>query len=145
MLALTYAGAHAHGHQGSFSGVYAAWASSWLFLANHLPPCALQYSLKMIFFCSLLHFALGTGKGPVGIYAINDRYAIFGDSNHNGLFVIDVRRGGIVGQKLFPSLSSPEEWASMTSVASCPACNFLYVTTTHEPCFWRVDMTKAPD
>ena len=38
-----------------------------------------------------LGLAGATGKGPIGMYAIDERYAIVADSEFNGLLVIDYR------------------------------------------------------
>jgi len=89
----------------------------------------------------LIHVATSTGKGPVGIYAIDSRYAIVADSEHNGLFVVDLVYGGVVGKRLWPGVrESPELWKSMTGVASCPTCNFIYASSTKNPQLWRVDL-----
>ena len=60
-----------------------------------------------------------TGKGPVGIYVIDDRYAAVADSNANALLIVDVLRGGVVGSRRWPSpKNDTKEWYSLTGVAS---------------------------
>lgn len=54
------------------------------------PVCAVLY-------CATL--CAGTGKGPVGIYAIDSRYALIAESLYDTLFVIDVQWGGPVARK----------------------------------------------
>ena len=84
-----------------------------------------------------------TGKGPVGIYVIDDRYAAVADSNANALLIVDVLRGGVVGSRRWPSpKNDTKEWYSLTGVASCANCSFAYLTTNHGPAFWRMDLTK---
>ena len=83
-----------------------------------------------------------TGKGPVGIYVIDDRYAAVADSNANALLIVDVLRGGVVGSRRWPSpKNDTKEWYSLTGVASCDNCSFAYITSNHGPAFWRVDLT----
>ena len=84
-----------------------------------------------------------TGKGPVGIYVIDDRYAAVADSNANALLIVDVLRGGVVGSRRWPSpKNDTKEWYSLTGVASCANCSFAYLTSNHGPAFWRMDLTK---
>ncbi|CAH0371392.1 unnamed protein product [Pelagomonas calceolata] len=84
-----------------------------------------------------------TGKGPVGIYVIDDRYAAVADSNANALLIVDVLRGGVAGSRRWPSpKNDTKEWYSLTGVASCANCSFAYLTTNHGPAFWRMDLTK---
>ena len=83
-----------------------------------------------------------TGKGPVGIYVIDDRYAAVADSNANALLIVDVLRGGVVGSRRWPSPENDTKaWYSLTGVASCANCSFAYITSNHGPAFWRVDLT----
>ena len=90
-----------------------------------------------------LGLAGATGKGPIGMYAIDERYAIVADSEFNGLLVIDLWMGGVVGRRLWPSVGSePTKWPSLTGVASCDSCCFVYASSTSGVKIWRVDLER---
>ena len=100
-------------------------------------------SMRWILAALLCAGTRATGKGPVGIYVIDDRYAAVADSNANALLIVDVLRGGVVGSRRWPSpKNDTKEWYSLTGVASCANCSFAYLTSNHGPAFWRMDLTK---
>ena len=99
-------------------------------------------------------FVLGTGKGPVGLYAVDERYVVVADSNFDALIVVDTRLGGVAGRLLWPvdsdgarlgvanATAEKKRWVSLTGVASCDRCPFAYVTSNHGAEFWRVDFAR---
>ena len=101
---------------------------------------------------TLAREACSTGKGPGGIWPIDSRYTLLGDSNSNGLFVVDVVVGGIAAPPLTferharangVAETRSRGWVSMTGVASCPTCKYLFVSSTHGAKFYRVDLPRT--
>jgi len=98
------------------------------------------------------------GKGPIGLYAISRRHALTADSNLDALVAVDLLRGGTVGfLKLHgPELDVPEDaagtyvggkdksvekgWVDPTGVASCDACRYIYLTSTHGQNFYQIEL-----
>ena len=94
---------------------------------------------------SLLDPTSATGKGPISMYAIDDRYALMSDSLFESLLIVDLKWGGTVSVlRLFiPPLSSFNSSAfssekiantsflNPTGVASCDTCHYAYLTTTN--------------
>ena len=74
--------------------------------------------------CSvLLSVASGTGKGPIGLYAVNARLVLVAESNQDALLLVDVALGGVVARRAF------DEGVSVTGVASCASCDWALVTS----------------
>ena len=100
-------------------------------------------SWSVLLLSMALDLVTGTGKGPIGLFAVDDRFAVVADSEFNGLFVVDVLLGGVVGSRLWPGDgSAPKSWNSMTGLASCPTCDFIFVTTSHGAKFWRLHLDR---
>ena len=108
-------------------------------------------AIRCVVVAALVPRCSSTGKGPVGIYAIDARYVVIADSNFNALLVVDAKLGGAVGALSWPldkngtrvtAASDPQTWVSLTGVASCPTCGFAYVTSNHGAEFWRVSLPE---
>ena len=82
---------------------------------------------------------MGTGKGPVGIWAVDSRFAVIADSNFNGILLVDVVVGGLVAALTF----RPQHWASLTGVGSCFHCRRMFVSSTHNPRFFFVEFSRT--
>ena len=112
---------------------------------------SLLRAIRCVVVAALVPQCSSTGKGPVGIYAIDARYVVIADSNFNALLVVDAKLGGAVGALSWPldkngtrvtAASDPQTWVSLTGVASCPTCGFAYVTSNHGAEFWRVSLPE---
>lgn len=98
------------------------------------------------------------GKGPIGLYAISRRHALTADSNLDALVAVDLLRGGTVGYlKLHGTeLDVPSDrqgtyvggkdksvekgWVDPTGVASCDACRYIYLSSTHGQNFYQIEL-----
>ena len=106
-------------------------------------------SARTLLLCSvLLTVASGTGKGPIGLYAINSRLVLVAESNQDALLLIDVARGGVVARREFTGEGvSVQRGAarrqltgsvSVTGVASCASCDWALVTSNRGAKLWTV-------
>jgi len=102
---------------------------------------------------SLLPPVFANGKGPVGIYAINDQYALITDSNFDALLIVDLKWGGTVSvleltTKLSSTCSKNESGSQVlidpTGVASCDTCHYAYITSAHCQMFYEVGPFDQP-
>lgn len=93
---------------------------------------------------SILPSTFALGKGPVGIYAINDQYALVADSYFQALLIVDVKWGGTVSiLRLFrPKNDGSPSKRNMnpTGVASCDTCHYAYISTSSCQNFFEVNL-----
>ncbi|KAH8048072.1 hypothetical protein JL720_15935 [Aureococcus anophagefferens] len=95
-----------------------------------------------------------TGKGPVGIFAVDATHVVITDSNFAALFAVDTRASRRVGDFFWPvdrynrprtNTTRKQDWVSPTGVGSCAACATAWVSSNgndEKPSFWRVDLAR---
>ena len=76
------------------------------------------------------------GKGPIGLWAADERYVVLADSSIPGLVLVDLRKGRAV-ERLEMKSGRP------IGVASCSSCDFLLVTGG-DGGYWRLPLAAPP-
>lgn len=90
----------------------------------------------MLLLSLLPHLASAlTGQGPRGVHPINDRYIAVADSSIDSVLIVDGNSGGaVVGHLVLHDRSrddNTKEWFNPISLASCPECKHLFVTSNN--------------
>jgi len=118
--------------------------------------CSRQFFVALLL-SNLFSTILATGKGPIGIYNIDDRYVLVGDSAIDAILAVDLLQGGVVGHFILhnhkqdpkneEALSAvggtfkhDDGWRDPIDLASCDMCNFIYMTTTKRASFYKLHL-----
>lgn len=70
---------------------------------------------------TFMSVACAKGAGPIGIWAIDEQYAVVADKSIPGLVLVDLENNSVSDEFYMPG-------HKLKFVASCPDCDFLFVT-----------------
>jgi len=117
-------------------------------------------SILLVLACYLLCLVQARGKGPTGIYTINNRYIMIGDMNFGAIFIIDLHLGGLVGQLILHDrqydpenqgwsyedveggLNPIEHWIKPGGLSSCETCREIWITSLDSVNFFRIRLKR---
>ena len=82
----------------------------------------LRIALVVVLVCGGANMAVAKGQGAVAVWAASERFALITDTSLPGLVLVDLQTGAAV-ERLVMEKMRP------VGVASCSACDFIFVST----------------
>lgn len=92
--------------------------------------------MLLSFFC--MNYSHALGQGPIGLWAVTERYVVVADSSLPGIVLVDLATAEAVERlNFFPNIGS-----RVLSVSSCKSCDFLFVVGKNLDgikAFWKIE------